>query len=247
MKKNVMMRIASVLLIAVLISTCGISGTYAKYVTTGTATDTARVAKWGVKITSTGMMFGEHYTKANENAVAVEYTGSVDTQGEVNGIRKLVAPGTKGDMFKVLLSGTPEVAVKVSYVADLVLTGWNITGDWDNNDVTPDETIDYCPIIFTVGGATYGMYGSSATNTFGSIAVLELAVEEAIAAYTKEYPANVVLSNTGVVEIPSVSWEWPFSTGADNDVKDTALGNMAADGTPATIAITVNTTVEQVD
>ena len=47
MKKNVMMRVASVLLVAVMLTTCVISGTFAKYVTDGTATDSARVAKWG--------------------------------------------------------------------------------------------------------------------------------------------------------------------------------------------------------
>ncbi len=50
MKKNKMMRLASVLLIAVMISTSAISGTYAKYVTSGYAEDNARVAKFGVAV-----------------------------------------------------------------------------------------------------------------------------------------------------------------------------------------------------
>ena len=50
MKKNVMMRLASFLLVAVLISTSAISGTYAKYVTTAEGKETARVAKWGVQV-----------------------------------------------------------------------------------------------------------------------------------------------------------------------------------------------------
>ena len=52
MKRNKMMRIASVLLVAVLLSTCVISGTFAKYTTSNSATDSARVAKWGVIITA---------------------------------------------------------------------------------------------------------------------------------------------------------------------------------------------------
>ena len=47
MKTNKMMRIASVLLVAVLLTTCSISGTFAKYVSQATGTDTARVAYWG--------------------------------------------------------------------------------------------------------------------------------------------------------------------------------------------------------
>ena len=46
--KNKMMRIASVLLVAALITTCAISGTFAKYVTKVSGEDTARVAKWGI-------------------------------------------------------------------------------------------------------------------------------------------------------------------------------------------------------
>ena len=52
MKKNVMMRLACFLLVAVLISTSAISGTYAKYVTEGSSKDTARVAKWGVTVSA---------------------------------------------------------------------------------------------------------------------------------------------------------------------------------------------------
>ena len=37
MKTNIMMRVASTLLIAVLLSTCAISGTFAKYITSADA------------------------------------------------------------------------------------------------------------------------------------------------------------------------------------------------------------------
>ena len=46
MKKNRMMRVASALLVAVLLTTCAISGTFAKYVSTATGEDAARVAYW---------------------------------------------------------------------------------------------------------------------------------------------------------------------------------------------------------
>ena len=50
MKKNKMMRIASVLLVAVLLSTCAISSTFAKYTTEFTGTSTAKVATWSVNV-----------------------------------------------------------------------------------------------------------------------------------------------------------------------------------------------------
>ena len=47
MKKNRMLRLASALLILTLLTTSVIGGTFAKYVSTGSVSDTARVAKWG--------------------------------------------------------------------------------------------------------------------------------------------------------------------------------------------------------
>ena len=40
------MRMAAILFIITMISTCAFSSTFAKYVTTGSSSDSARVAKW---------------------------------------------------------------------------------------------------------------------------------------------------------------------------------------------------------
>ena len=53
MKKNKMMRLASLLLVCVLLTTSVISGTFAKYTTTNTASDEARVAYWGFDAAAT--------------------------------------------------------------------------------------------------------------------------------------------------------------------------------------------------
>jgi hypothetical protein len=228
MKKNVMMRVASVLLVAVMLTTCVISGTFAKYVTSGEGTDSARVAKWGVTVVSNGKMFGEHYNGTDDDKVALSYTGSVDSQGEIpgGGESNIVAPGTKGDMVSVALSGKPEVAVKVTYTADVTLTGWEVEGT------------DYCPIKITVNGTVYQIaVGTDAAD-------LEAAVEAAITAYSQSYPAGTDLSAVGADAL-MVSWEWPFESG--NDELDTKLGNLTAAGTPAKISITVTTTVTQID
>ena len=114
MKKNKMMRIASVLLIAVLISTCAISGTFAKYVTKAKGEDSARVAKWGVLVTLDGEAFLTEYEKDDDTykpAYAnTDSTVTVQTSAE----DKLVAPGTKNEGLVATLTGTPEVAVRYS-------------------------------------------------------------------------------------------------------------------------------------
>lgn len=62
-KKNVLMRSAGLLLALVLVTSCFVGSTFAKYVTSGDAGDNARVAKWGVSITAhaTGDVFAKEY------------------------------------------------------------------------------------------------------------------------------------------------------------------------------------------
>ena len=80
MRKNKMMRLASALLVAVLLTTCAISGTFAKYVSEATADDTARVAKWGWGSTTLSI-----------DLFATSYDGTVQSSNS----DKLIAPGTK--------------------------------------------------------------------------------------------------------------------------------------------------------
>ena len=134
MKKNKMMRLASGLLVAVLITTSTISGTFAKYTTSDSATDTARVAKFGVTVEATNAeaLFAETY---NSNAVVSSET-NVD----------VVAPGTTGTLAGFTITGTPEVKTEVVYSATLDLEKFG----------------DYCPIIFTVEGTDYKAAGKTA-------------------------------------------------------------------------------------
>lgn len=100
MKKNKMMRLASALLVAVLLTTCAISGTFAKYVSEASVTDQARVAKWGWGDTSISLdLFDD------------TYGDTVDASDDAN----VIAPGTSK---KATLVWTPagSFAPEVDYV-----------------------------------------------------------------------------------------------------------------------------------
>lgn len=223
MKKNTMMRVASTLLVAVLLTSCVISGTFAKYVTSATGTDSARVAKFGVAITANGSTFAKEYETHDPNYVGTIAKSVVSTE-------KVVAPGTGGDMASMTLAGTPEVAVKVTYEADFALSdNWTVEGGKF-----------YCPLIITVEGTEVN------GATFDNKAAFEAAVESLINGWTKAYGPNVDLSAQGTDSV-SVSWVWPFSTSAANDANDTWLGNQAAAGNAATVSLTITTTVTQID
>lgn len=232
MKKNTMMRIASILLIAVLISTSAISGTYAKYVTSDNASDTARVAKWGVEATVTGEAFNTEYaikdsaTDVKGDAITVSVKSSTTD--------KLVAPGTTGTFTGVALTGTPEVAVNVTHVATITLDGWTLDGGEF-----------YCPVYITIEGVEYSGLNYSSASDFAD------ALKGAIEAANGNYQANTDLSGVAGLNGDYI-WTWDFvgKTGTENnqtDEKDTELGNLAAAGTLNTITIAVSTTVTQID
>ena len=219
MKKVKFLRLASLMLMLCLITTCAISGTFAKYTTSGSVTDTARVAKWGVTVATVtdGNMFAKTYAKNDDSF-------TLDTNTVVHASNDLVAPGTTGTLTSISVTGTPEVAVKVTYSATLELgENWMVDGNF------------YCPIVFKVGDTEIKQDDINNTAT-----KLEDAVKAAIDAYTKSYAAGTDLSAATDVA-PSISWTWAFS---GDDAKDTALGNLA---TAPTIKLTVNVTVTQID
>lgn len=220
MKKNKMMRVASALLVAVLLTTCAISGTFAKYVTEATGTDTARVAKWGVQITANGTTFAKTYN-TDDTAVVGTIAKSVVSAD------KVLAPGTEGTMVAMTMIGVPEVAVSVKYEA---------TVDFGDNWKDGADAY-YCPLKIKVGTDTLEGSDYTSATEFAD------AVEAKIGAFSKNYAAGTNLSST-TVSIPSVSWSWPF---IGDDVKDTYLGNQAAADSAATVSIEIKTTVEQID
>lgn len=227
MKKNKIMRIAAGLLVAVILTTCAISGTFAKYVKSGSGSDTARVAKFGVTVTGNADTFNKTYAKDDTSATL---TGDTVVSTE-----KVVAPGTFGDMAAFTLSGTPEVAVNVAFKGTL-----DIDGNWkDSSDAY------YCPIEITVGDT-----GGTSSTTFkgtayASAELFEAAVNDEIATFTKNYEAGTNLSGIGA-NAPAISWKWDFDDSGlgTNDSKDTDLGNAAV---PATISLSVTATVTQID
>lgn len=131
MKKNIMMRLSALLLVAVLLTTCVISGTFAKYTDTKSTGDTARVAKWGVVITAAADDDNEYQATAlTANETAVTAVAST----------KVLAPGSGVKFGGFTVEGTPEVAVEVVYTATLTLENWKV------------DAVDYVPVVFVING-----------------------------------------------------------------------------------------------
>lgn len=237
MNRNRLMKASAFLLVSTMATSCFVGSTFAKYVSEGEGSDSARVAKWGVKVEVTGDGFKTEYDKD-------DYQSSVKGDTVISSTEeKVVAPGTKGTFGGVKISGKPEVAVKVETTATVDLSGWNVA----------DGDEFYCPLKFTVGEKTINGLDYSRV-TAGGEASFEYAIKTAIQeATTKQLEAGTDLSTVG--DDITYSWEWPFeeSTGTaaiQDNILDTKLGDNAADDNPDNdpkISITVKTTVTQIN
>lgn len=277
MKKNKMMRVAAVMLVCVLLSTSIISGTFAKYVTQTSASDTARVAKFGVALATGGTLFGQQYQKHDttdtEIPSTIENTVIVDT--EIND--KIVAPGTSSndlnggtDTYKGLtfsVTGKPEVAVKVSFSVattgdnawkDIVLPTGNNYRDYTvyPADGTFNVTADYHPLKFTLCDK------NNDPITVGSD-TLEDVTLETIVNYLNGtdsdlyFPANTNLANE--LGHYTLYWKWDFYVDDTTDKYDTFLGQHVAgdvsavvpqaaqDAFSENVKIAITMTVTQID
>lgn len=122
MKKNKTLRAAGILFLATMLTTCMTAGTFAKYTTSDSAKDSARVAKFGVTVTADGSLFGKEYASKEGGDKPISFSGDehtgtvqVSTKGE-----NVVAPGTKNDTgLGFVISGKPEVDVKINTTVDI--------------------------------------------------------------------------------------------------------------------------------
>ena len=233
MKKNRMMRVASALLVAVLLTTCVISGTFAKYVTTEGGSDFARVAKWGVTVEAESFdMFTTDYKTDDTTAT---FTGdySVSSEGTANR-DDVMAPGTKGTFADFAITGTPEVAVEVAVKATVSVSGnWLVDGDF------------YCPIVITVGTEAISGLDYDSADAFAA------AINDKLEDKTAQYAPNKDLSTIGDDTNLNLAWAWAFegATGTKNnqsDKLDTVLGDRAV-AEDLKIDIKVVVSVTQID
>lgn len=227
MKKNTMMRLASALLVLVLLTTCAISGTFAKYTSTANATDKARVAYWGWATDATidfDLFDGEYDTVGD--------AATVDSENGDN----VVAPGTtKSETFVFAYAPNGNVnatAPEVDYNFTVTFTATGSYDDLDDNENfywtlngTKYETVaDLTAAVLALSGEADG----SCDYKHGTLPAAFATQAEG------ENAANNAVVNT-------IGWTWVFSEDADGDAFDTAMGN-AQNLDNVTFAISITAT-----
>lgn len=227
MKKNWTLKAAGILLALTLITSCFVGGTFAKYVTSSKAAETARVAKFGVHaFVSTNDLFKTKYT-TDDSGRGAKIIYSVDS----NGSGDLVAPGTKSDgALNVAVSGTPEVAVNVAFKLDVTGDVFLKAGtyrDFTTTELTDGKNAsfnlaeDYYPIVFTLKDSNGG------TLVSGKLSEIKEYLENTL---SQDITPNTDLT-TVFTDALQLTWEWKFTDEANKwvDKADTLLGHLAAD------------------
>lgn len=240
MKKNKMMRLASALLVAVLLTTSAISGTFAKYVTTNTGADSARVAKWGVVIT----LANEETLKADDlklfNTKYDSDTNATVVSADVKGDARVVAPGTKGGM-SFTVTGTPEVALRLDVEVEeanaiqLPIGTYDLPeGEFANVATSVETTSIYEPVKFYFGTAP--LADDAAASSYNlTLDGLKSALQNLSTAKDARLEPNKPLDTTYYI-----AWQWayegtftdgqfvdeaPYTNAKVVDFLDTFLGN----------------------
>ena len=232
MKKNRMMRLASILLVCVLLTTSVISGTFAKYTTTTTGSDKARVAYWGwdQAAATTIDLFDGEYT-------------NVKSSGEVDGFSNVIAPGTeKTSTFAFGYTNYKTDKIEAPEVAYTFKVDPTITGDYDSLDANAN-------FFWTLKAPS-----ATEATKYSTVADLLAAIKalSGDASGTKEYEAGKLpTAFTSADEVYTIGWEWVFQndadssgTYADEDAADTAMGNSQ---TLENVTFTITITATQVN
>lgn len=209
MKRNKTMRTAAVLGAAALLTTGAVTGTLAKYTTMNSGTDSATVAKFGVKINVNDDMglFKTEYAKDDEDAT------SANTVVTATADQRKIAPGTKGSM-NFSISGKPEVATKFAVnISDMSAVHLDAgsyelkAGKFAEKDCKVTTEFVYEPIKWYFGeqnpdteDVAYNLTLTGDTNS----------LQKNLESLTKEYEPNQDLKKTYYI-----GWKWDFEPVTD--------------------------------
>ena len=128
-----MVRLVAVLAVVMMFTMCFVGGTFAKYTSSGTGTDTATVAKWSFKVGETDIATTDTFTF--DLFKTIKDSDGINNETEMNPVDgSIIAPGTQGS-FDLVLTNASQVTAQ--YAIDYTVT--------NNNDI---------PVKFSVDGGT---------------------------------------------------------------------------------------------
>ena len=143
MKKNLVMRIAAVVLMCTLVTACFASSTFARYTSQATGTsDTAVVAKWSIVYDEDTQLA----VSGNDATIEVNLFETINHHAATDVATKL-APGTNGQFAFEDIVNKSDVEAVVTITADVtnesnVPLQWSIDGGSTWSDALPETIVD---------------------------------------------------------------------------------------------------------
>lgn len=132
-RSSMMVRLVAVLAVTMMFTMCFVGGTFAKYTSSATGTDSATVAKWSFKVGETDIATTDTFTF--DLFKTIKDSDGINNETEMNPVDgSIIAPGTQGSFDLVLKN---ESQVTAQYAIDYTVT--------NNNDI---------PVKFSVDGGT---------------------------------------------------------------------------------------------
>lgn len=131
MEKNKTMKMILITLLIAMIALVLVSGTYAKYTSSASGSDTARVAKWSFNV-------GENDIVAKDTFTFDLFKTITDTDVVSANADKVIAPGTSGS-FDLVLENKSETSAKYGITYTVTNTAsipvqFSVNGkDWTDN------------------------------------------------------------------------------------------------------------------
>ena len=218
-RRNNAMRAAGGIAVAAILSTCVVAGTFAKYTTVSTATDTARVAKWGfANDANSQLMMDDLFKSAYDK--------------NVKGAADVIAPGTaNASTFKMVYNTSDGAAApEVAYTFSVNTDGSSCADGIKNN---PN-------IQWRLDDGAWGSWEQ---------AMAQVRALSGDPSGVKTYAAGELPSGfygdgsqTAGAGAHTIAWQWLYGDGYDK--LDTALGNADELGQ---VAVKIAVSATQID
>ena len=132
-RSSMMVRLVAVLAVTMMFTMCFVGGTFAKYTSSATGTDSATVAKWSFKVGEIDIATTDTFTF--DLFKTIKDSNGTDDETDMSPVDgSIIAPGTQGS-FDLVLTNASQVTAQ--YAIDYTVT--------NNNDI---------PVKFSVDGGT---------------------------------------------------------------------------------------------
>ena len=238
-KSSMMVRLVAILTVTMMFTMCFVGGTFAKYTSSGTGSDTATVAKWSFKVGAADIAATDTFIFDLFNNTVKDSNGTANEtdMSPVDG--SIIAPGTQGS-FALVLENKSQV--NATYAIDYTVTNTsNIPVQFSVDGTTWKDTLDdvsATSIAHTNGSTTITVQWRWVYETYKAVDTDTVPTPvEGVAYYTLS-AGNYVLADN----LDSFAGGTTYYT--LEDAFDTSLGSAA---TLPTLTVSAKVTATQVD